>query len=178
MKSTTSTFLFIFLTGSSCFLLPVFGHGQVFSDVSLSIFERLSTNSSEALPNPYTPNVLISRKKGSEKLYTLTFVDERSHIKVVITDYIFLRTPSISLYDANHDGKPDILLEGIDSNGYLASKTYQYDGVTNWVEFLPPLDNLPSNDPNWISYRQDTVVISKNIPAAQFTSHRNISYEP
>ena len=175
MKSTTSSIILLLIAGAACFLRSSHVHGQVFSDVSLSIFERLSANSTEASPDPYTPNVMISKKKGSDKLFTLTFIDERSHLKVVITDYIFLRTPSISLYDANYDGKPDVLLRGIDSNGYIVSKTYQNDGMTNWVEFLPPLDNLPPDDPKWRSYSQDTVVISKNIPAAQFTSHHNIN---
>jgi hypothetical protein len=167
MKATTFITC-MFIVGYSLLYPTTPVHGQVFSDVSLSIFERLSANNA---PAAYTPNVMIAKKKGSEKLYTLTFLDERAHLKVVITDYIFLRTPSISLYDANYDGKPDVLLRGIDSNGYMVSKTYLNDGITNWVGFLSPFDNLPPNDPKWRSYSQDTIVISKNIPAAQFTTH-------
>ncbi len=171
MKATTSFITTMIIAGYALLYHTTPAHGQVFSDVSLSIFERLSAKNVPAAHGVYTPNVMITKKKGSDRLYTLTFIDERSHLKVVITDYIFLRTPSISLYDANYDGKPDVLFRGIDSNGYLVSKTYLNDGTFNWVEFLPPFDNLPPNDPKWRNYSQDTVVISKNIPAAQFNTH-------
>jgi len=171
MKPATS--LLLTMAMGCCMLLVVSfpARAQVFSDVSISIFERLSANNTAPPPASYTPNVMISKKKGTEKLFTLTYVDQLSHLKIVITDYIFMRSPSISLFDANYDGKPDILLRGIDSNGDLVSKTYEHDGVMNWVEFLPPHEHLPPDDPKWRSYSQDTVVISKNIPAAQFTSH-------
>lgn len=170
MKSITSLILSTLVVICTLLLQTNQVYGQVFSDVSLSIFERLSAKNATATPASYTPNVVISKKKGSDKLFTLTYIDERSHLKVVITDYIFLRSTSISLHDVNYDGKPDVLLRGMDSNGYLVSKSYQNDGITNWVEFLPPLDNLPPDDPKWRSFNQDTVVISKNIPAAQFTT--------
>ncbi len=173
--------LLILILVNASLIANVFqAEAQVFSDVSLLIFERISSNGTEEdnFTNKSLCNLQITRKKGTDNLFILTYTDKSAFIKIVITDYIFLRNPAIFLLDADHDKKPDILLEGIDSNGAITTKIYRNDGKMNLVEFLPPMDMLWRTDSRWKNFAVDTILVTKNLSDYQLTGYHKVKPIP